>query len=144
MDALEFLRSIHRKLSSLFEAVENSRSFDEKKRIFRDIKRELAAHARIEEGIFFPAIEDYPNLHEQIGESFKRHTHVRVLLRGIDDLLSEDKPCDHALAILKDTVYSANEQEETEIFPQVERLLDSEALEYLARQLQAATAETVA
>jgi len=143
LNALEFLRSIHRNLSRLFEAVEKSISFDEKKQVFREIKRELAAHARIEEGIFFPAIEDYPDLAQQVRESFKRHTHVRVLLRGIDDLLSEDKPCDHALGILKDTVCSANEQEEAEIFPQAERLLDRETLDRLARQFHVATAEPI-
>ncbi|HEY7169087.1 MAG TPA: hemerythrin domain-containing protein [Candidatus Binatia bacterium] len=141
MNALEFLRSVHRKVSELFEMVERVKSFDDKKRLFREIKRELAAHARIEEGIFFPAIEGNPDVQRQLEDSYKQHTHVRVLLRGIDDLLSENKPCDHALAILKDTVRAANEREETDIFPQVERALNDEALERLARQFYAALAE---
>jgi len=101
MNALDLLQFIHRKVRKLFDRAEYTDRFEEKKRIFFNIKRELLAHARIEEGILYPAIENHEQLKPLVRESYRKHKHVEVLLRGIGGLVSENKPCDPEFGIAR-------------------------------------------
>jgi hypothetical protein len=139
MNALDFLKCVHRKVKQLFERADRADRFAEKKKLFGEIKRELDACARIEQGILYPVIETHQEVEKQVLESYKKHLHIKVLLRGIEGLVSENKPCDRELTILKEIVSDGNEQEETKIFPYVRELLDDQTLEELGRQFQVAT-----
>jgi hemerythrin superfamily protein len=59
MDALDLLKEDHQKVKELFEAVEETDDEAEKKRIFAEIQSELETHARIEETVFYPAMEKH-------------------------------------------------------------------------------------
>jgi len=138
VDALDFLKDIHHKLKRLFDRAERTHRFSVKKAIFKQIKRDLAVHARIEEGILFPAIESHEQVKHIVIESYKTHKHVDLLLRGIDGLVSENKPVDPELTILRETVCQANEQEEKTIFPQIRELLDDQNRKDIGRQFEIA------
>jgi hemerythrin superfamily protein len=139
MNALDFLHYLHRKLKKLFEHAEDVEGFEEKKRLFLKIKRELLAHARIEEGIVYPMIENNDELKPFVNESYTKHKHVEVLLRGIGELVSERKPCDPELEILKETVCRGNEDEEKQIFPHLREVLGNQGLEQIGEQIAVAT-----
>ena len=143
MDALRFLKHCHRKLSRLFKRSELIETFERKKRIFQKIKKALAAHSRIEQGILYPALENQHELRSLLLESYKKHKHVEVLVRGIDELVSENKPCDSELKILEETVTRSNDEEEKKIFPRVRELLDDRTLTSLARQFETAAGKRV-
>jgi len=144
MNALDFLLFLNRKVKSLFERADHTEAFEDKKRLFLRIKRELQAHARIEEGILYPAIESHDQLKALVRESYKKHKHVEVLLRGIGGLVSENKPCDPELGILKETVCLGTDEEEKTIFPQVRKVVGDQALERIGRQIEVATGVTKA
>jgi len=139
MDAVRFLKLCHRKLNRLFKRSDRTDAFDRKKRIFKKLKKALEAHSRIEQGILYPAVENERQLKPLLLESYKQHKHVEVLVRGIDELVSENKPCDYELKILEETVSRWNEEEEEKIFPQLRELLDQHTLQTLGRQFEIAT-----
>ena len=56
MNALELLHEDHAKVKELFEEAEGTENQKEKKRIFEEINSELETHARIEEIVFYPAM----------------------------------------------------------------------------------------
>jgi hemerythrin superfamily protein len=58
------LEEDHRKVKELFEQAEATEDQKEKKAIFKEIKKELDTHARIEENIFYPAMEKHEELKE--------------------------------------------------------------------------------
>jgi hypothetical protein len=137
MDALELLKYDHEKLKELFNQAEGTEQ-SEKKEIFKQIKRDLEAHVRIEDGIFYPAIEHHEQLKDMVLESYRKHKDVKVLLREIDGLVSQNKPLEPKLKILKETVEHRNDEEERKIFLHVRELVDDETLEKLGRQFQVA------
>lgn len=59
MDALELLKADHQKVKQLFAQAEKSEDKKRQKQVFREIKSELETHARVEESIFYPAMQKY-------------------------------------------------------------------------------------
>ncbi len=56
MDALELLKQDHAKVKELLETAESAQG-KERTAIFEKIKNELETHARIEENVFYPAVQ---------------------------------------------------------------------------------------
>jgi hemerythrin superfamily protein len=138
MDALELLKKDHRKAKELFEQAEETEQENDKKKIFKQIKKELETHARIEEGILYPSIENHEPLKEMVLNSYKEHREIKTLLREIDDLDSGSKLFEPKLKVLKEHVKRRNEEEERRIFPKVRELLGDETLEKISRQFEVA------
>jgi len=138
MDAIELLKTDNQKAQDLFEQAEETEQENDKKRIFKQIKKELQTHARIEEGILYPAIENHEQLKELVHKSYKDHWQIKTLLREIDDLASDSKLFEPKLNALKQNVKRRNEEEESKMFPQVCEMLDDETLEKIGRQFEVA------
>jgi hemerythrin superfamily protein len=51
---LELLKQDHQTVEELFENAEASEDAQEQRKVFRQIKKELETHARIEETIVYP------------------------------------------------------------------------------------------
>jgi hypothetical protein len=59
MDALELLKQDHQRVKKLFEQSERTKDTKQQKQMFKEIKSELDLHTRIEETIFYPAMEEH-------------------------------------------------------------------------------------
>ena len=117
MDALELLKQDHKKVKDLFKQVEGVDGDKEKKKIFGQIKSELETHARIEEEIFYPAVQKYDELKDKVLESVEEHKQIKTLLREIDGLAAESEKFDPKLKVLQENVeHHAEEEEEGESF----------------------------
>jgi hemerythrin superfamily protein len=73
MNALELLEQDHRKVKKLFEQGQQTQDKKQQKQIFKEIKSELEIHARIEETIFYPAMEEHEELKNMVLESLEEH-----------------------------------------------------------------------
>ena len=143
MDALELLEQDHRKVKELFEQVEANEEVKEKRKIFQQIKKELETHARIEETIFYPAMEKHEELKDMVAESYEEHKQIKTLLRELDGLTSDSEKFEPKLKVLQENVeHHAEEEEEGKLFPQVRELMDEDALEELGQELEAAKGKT--
>jgi hemerythrin superfamily protein len=112
MDALELLKEDHETVKELFEEIEATEDQKEKTTIFREIQSELETHARIEEEIFYPAMQK------------------REELKDIEPKLK---------VLMENVEHHAEEEEEGKMFPKVRQLFSREDLESLGQELEAAS-----
>jgi hemerythrin superfamily protein len=138
MDALELLKEDHQKVKELFEEVEETEDQKEKTRIFSEIQAELETHARIEETIFYPAMEQHEELKDMVLESIEEHKQVKTLLKEIDNLKSDSEKFEPKLSVLMENVeHHAEEEEEGKMFPKIREICSQEDLEKLGEELEA-------
>lgn len=142
MDALELLTSDHDTVRGLFDrfrtAKENGDD-EEMKSLQEQIFSELETHTRIEEEIFYPELRalDADELDDEVAESVQEHHVVKVLMREISDL-SSDEVFEAKMTVLIENVEHHAEEEEEDMFPDVRERMSSEQLEDLGRRLEAA------
>ena len=139
MDALELLKEDHQKVKELFEEAEGAEDEKEKSRIFSEIQTELETHARIEEIVFYPAMEKHEELKDMVLESIEEHRQIKTLLKEIDNLKDNSEKFEPKLKVLMENVeHHAEEEEEGKMFPKVRQLCSQDDLEKLGEELQAA------
>lgn len=137
MDAIKLLKQQHREVSSLFAKFEKSEDDREKQTIFMSIADKLAVHATIEERHFYPAVRARQT-EEMVVEAYDEHLEVKKLI--LDGLDHRDAPgFDGIVAALKGCVEHHVEEEETELFPKVEKLMTADALEAIGQTMEAET-----
>jgi hemerythrin superfamily protein len=139
MDALELLKQDHQKVKELFKQGQET---DDKKRlrqIFKEIKSELETHARIEETIFYPAMEEHEELKDMVLESLEEHKQMKTVLREMARLSTSSERFKPKFKVLKDNVeHHAVEEEEGKMFPKIRKLINRNELEELGQELEAA------
>ncbi|HXU82581.1 MAG TPA: hemerythrin domain-containing protein [Polyangia bacterium] len=138
MSAIDMLESQHREVEKLFAAFEKANAA-KKREIFLQIADKLAVHATIEEKHFYPAAKS-EETKELLAESVEEHLSVKRLLA---DLLDEDdqETLEAKVKVLKEQIEHHVEEEENELFPQVEDLLDATALDALEQEMTATQEE---
>jgi hemerythrin superfamily protein len=123
IDVLELLASQHDEVDQLIEQLE--RGSGDRAQLFAELADKLAAHATVEEKIFYPAAM-YPNTSELLHESVEEHLSIKRLLADMLDLdpeADEDR-FEAALSMLKEQVtHHAREEEEAKLFPKLRRLM---------------------
>jgi hemerythrin superfamily protein len=139
MDALELLKEDHRKVKDLFEEAEGTEDQKEKRKLFDEIQTELETHARIEETVFYPAMEKREELKDMVLESIEEHKQVKTLLREMDNLKADSEKFEPKLKVLMENVeHHAEEEEEGKMFPKVRQIFSQQELESLGQELEAA------
>lgn len=141
MNALELLSEDHQKVAELFSQVEESDSESAHLSLFEKIKAELETHTHIEETLFYPMLEEYEELKEMVLEAYEEHKQVKTLLREISQLAKGSDLLDAKLKVLQENVEHHVEEEEDELFPQVEDVIEEEELERLGREMMTAKQE---
>ena len=138
MNALDLLSEDHKKVKELFQEAENAEG-KERKKLFGQIKQELETHTRIEETIFYPAVQQYEELQDMVLESLEEHKQVKTLLKEMDGLATDSDKFEPKLKVLMENVeHHAEEEEEGKMFPQLRDLMDEQELEDLGAELDAA------
>jgi hemerythrin superfamily protein len=139
MNALELLKQDHQKVKKLFEQAEDSEAGTEQKRIFRQIKTELETHARIEEAVFYPAMQKHQELKEMVREALEEHNQVKSLLKEMENVVDDSEKFESKLQMLmEDVEHHAEEEEEGKMFPKVREIVDRPTLDKLGQELEAA------
>ena len=137
MDALELLKQDHAKVKELFEQAESADG-REQKAIFAQIKTELEIHTRIEESVFYPAMQGYDELKEMVVESLEEHNNVKTLLQEMATLSDSEDFQDKLEELIDNVEHHAEDEEEGKMFPKVRELVSANELQKLGTQLQAA------
>jgi hemerythrin superfamily protein len=139
MDALTLLKQDHQKVKKLLATATETDDKKEQKELFKEIKTELETHARIEETIFYPAMQKHEELKDMVLESFEEHRQVKTLLRELSRVSPGSDKFKAKLKVLNDDVeHHAEEEEEDKMFPKVRQTVDSTELERLGEELEAA------
>lgn len=139
MDALELLKQDHQKVKELLAAATETDDKKEQKQLFKEIKTELETHARIEETIFYPAVQEHKELKDMVFESIEEHRQVKTLLRELSRVTPGSDKFKAKLKVLNDDVeHHAAEEEEGKMFPMVRQTFDPTELGQLGEELEAA------
>jgi hypothetical protein len=128
LDALELLKQDHQRVKELFEQCAGSEDKKEQKQIFKEIKSELEVHARIEETIFYPEMEEHEDLRDMVLESLEEHKQMKTVLREMSKLSPSSEKFKPKFKVLKDDVEhhaEEEEEEEEEMFPKIRKLINS-------------------
>ena len=103
---------------------------------------ELTIHAYVEEEIFYPAARSASeDTKEHVLESVEEHHVVVWMLSELTHLDPADETFDAKVTVLMENVRHHVEEEETEWFPQVRKLLGRNRLVELGEQMSAAKAD---
>jgi hemerythrin superfamily protein len=142
--ATSILKDDHRtvkKLFSEFDKLEESDT-DEMARIFQVVKQVITTHGRIEEEIFYPAVQraEDDEADELVREAREEHRLVNMLIEEISALPADDEQFRAKIKVLKDNFLHHASEEEAEIFPVFEDLEKEEqdriAEELIARKVE--------
>ena len=134
MDAIELLKTDHRKVEKLFDGLMKSKG---EVSLFRELDKELTVHAEIEEKLFYPAAKNVAPTRDLVLESIEEHKQIKMVL---SDLEQADKGTDEwraGLKVLMEDVQHHVGEEEKELFPKVEdKVLSRQELEDLVKRME--------
>lgn len=135
MDAIKMLKKQHREVEGMFKDLEKAKSAGPRRKIFDKLADALAVHATIEERHFYPAAKK-KQTQDQLLESVEEHLEVKRLIADLLDLEANDPVFMAKITVLKENVMHHVKEEEGELFPKVEKLLDEEELEAVAAAME--------
>ena len=139
MDATELLIHDHEKVKGLFAQFERAREDAQKKSmLFEKIKDELQMHTKVEEEIFYPAVEELPieRAKDDIERSLQDHEEVDALLEQLQSLAPDDADFDERMAELMDAVRTHIQLEQEEVFKVAHAGLGEERLNEMGREME--------
>jgi len=141
MDLFQLIRQDHLKARRLFERLaETSGGTQSRPRLFAELKHELKLHAEVEEMYFYSALQSHHEAQDLIEEALEEHSDVKEALEALDHADKESDSWTDLLEELQEDVEQHVEEEETEIFPLAQKLLDPAQLSTIAGEIEKAKA----
>jgi hypothetical protein len=144
MDPTKLLKKQHREVEGLFREIEKSDEPQECRRLVDEIAEKLGLHMRIEEEIFYPAIQELgaKKAREMGAEAYEEHAVVKLVLAELPRVDPEDERFHAKMTVLSELIEHHVEEEETEMFKLAQKLGD-ERLDELGDRMAAAAGEPV-
>ena len=139
MNAIDMLEEQHREVDDLFEELSDAKG-QRKEDLFAEIADKLAVHAAIEERNFYPAVRER-RTEDIVLESMEEHLQIKRVLVDLMSTDIQDRAFDARVKVLKEEVEHHVEEEESELFPKVRRLMTDDELEALGQEMTATQEE---
>jgi len=140
------IKADHRRVEELYQRYQRlTEQSAERRAVVQQICHELEVHAKLEEDLFYPAVQakvgkDGTDL---VDEAVKEHSDMKRLIRQLESSGAADAHFDQTVHLLMRGVQHHVREEEGEMLPQAEQQLAS-ALEGLGRQMQERKQELLA
>ncbi len=136
MNATELLKKQHDQVKQLFQEFERAEDEESKRLAFEQLADDLAAHATIEERLFYPAVY-VGDLKDELQEAVEEHLSVKRVIADLLEMNVEEEEFAAKMAVLNELVEDHVEDEEDELFPKVRRNFGSQELEALGAAMEA-------
>ncbi|WP_437742415.1 hemerythrin domain-containing protein [Sorangium sp. So ce302] len=136
MKATDLLKEHHQEVEELFERMSQADS-DEISALRDELVATLVSHSAIEEELFYPESREALGASPLIPTSYEEHALVDVMLQKLLSTEPGDETFHARLGVLKELVQHHVEEEEKELFPQVESAMGAARLEELGSRLEA-------
>lgn len=141
MDALALLTADHNRVRGLFarfEEAEERKDTGTLSTLARTILTELEVHATIEEEIFYPEIAAASDeIRDIVTEGVEEHHVVKVLAAEIEQLEPGDEVWVAKCKVMIENVEHHAEEEETDMFPAVGKVLPKTVLVEMGERMEA-------
>ena len=143
MNAFALLKADHKKVAGILEKLDSTteRGVKTREELFTQLKTELDVHTRIEETIFYPALEEAKETRDITLEAFEEHRLVKQLLGELEAMSKDQEEWTAKFAVLKENVEHHVEEEESEMFPKARKVLSEDQAETLGTQMEEAKTE---
>jgi hypothetical protein len=140
MNAFALLKADHEKVAGILGTIEETteRAVKGRDELFARLKEELDLHARVEEEIFYPALEEDEETREITLEAYEEHRLVKQLLSELEAEPKDTEEWTAKFTVLKENIEHHVEEEEGEMFRKARQLLSEQEIETLGARLQAA------
>jgi hemerythrin superfamily protein len=139
MDAITLLKQDHKTVEKLFKQFEKAKQPAEQRKLARDVIKELSVHAAIEEMVFYPAIrERVPEVEETVLEALEEHHIVKWVLSELEDMKPDHERFKAKMTVLIENVRHHVEEEESELFPEVRKVIKRKELGEIGEALEKA------
>ena len=123
-DVVDLLTAQHSEVDDLMKRLEEGGG--DKRALFAELADNLAAHATIEEKIFYPAMMTKATK-DLLQESVEEHLSMKRLLADLLGLAPDTAAFKAKLAVLKEQVsHHAHSEEEKKLFPEVRALFSAD------------------
>lgn len=130
MKATDLLKQQHRSVEALFAKIEDGDSA-----ALKDLASALAAHMAIEQEIFYPAVNELDE--DVVLESFEEHSVAEIALKRALATDPEDDSFEARVKVLKELIEHHVEEEEEELFPEVEKQIPADELKSMGDEMEA-------
>lgn len=140
MNAFTLLKTDHETVAGILASIEETteRAVKGRDELFARLKAELDLHARIEEEIFYPALEEAEETRDVTLEAYEEHRLVKQLLSELEAESKDTEEWTAKFTVLKENIEHHVEEEEGEMFKQARSVLSEEEIETLGNRLQEA------
>jgi len=140
VDAISLLKNDHKEvkglLKELVSAAEEGGS--EAEELLQQIESEIKAHTTIEEEIFYPAFKDALESEEDehiYFEALEEHHVVDMVMPEIKDTGTSAEEFAAKCKVLKDLIEHHAEEEEEQMLPKAQKLIDKDELLMLGERM---------
>ncbi len=145
-DAISMLKADHEKVRGLLSQLEKSTEKGVRKReeLLSQIAEEITIHTTIEEEIFYPTYRDAVAKKEDRKlylEALEEHHVVDLVMPELEDTDPASEVFAAKAKVLKEIVEHHADEEEKEMFPRAQKVMDAEELEELGERMEARRAE---
>lgn len=130
MKATDLLKQQHRNVEALFAKIEAGEPA-----LLKDLASALAAHMTIEHEFLYPEARGVDE--DAVLEAFEEHSIAEVALKRALATDPEDESFDARVTVLKELISHHVEEEEGELFPEIEADIDSDELEAMGKRMEA-------
>ena len=139
MDAITLLKQDHKAVEKLFKQFEKTTAPAEQRKLAQRIIKELSVHAAIEEMVFYPAVrERVPAVEDTVLESLEEHYIVKWVLNELEDMKPNHERFKPKMTVMIESVRHHVEEEESELFPEVRKVIKRKELAELGGALEKA------
>ena len=134
-NVLDLLTSQHTEVDVLFEKLERGQG--DRSALFVELADKLAAHATVEEKIFYPGVMAQPT-HDMLHEAVEEHLEIKRVLADLITMKLDSDEFKAKLSVLKENVsHHAHEEEEAKLFPLLRRAMSVDELAALGNDVLA-------
>jgi hypothetical protein len=134
VNAIEMLSAQHDEIANLFDDLEDESSLARKRQLFEALADALTVHVTIEERHFYPAVLT-ADTDAILADSLEEHMGIKRVLGDMLMTQIEDETFDAKAAALRELVEMHVEEEERDLFPRVELVMDEAALVAIAGEM---------
>jgi hemerythrin-like domain-containing protein len=140
MNPFNLLKSDHEKVAGILSSIDETteRAAKGRDELFARLKQELELHTKIEEEIFYPALEDSEQTRDITLEAYEEHNLVKQLLAELEAAPKDTEEWTAKFTVLKENIEHHVEEEEGEMFKKARTALSEDEIEALGDRLQEA------
>ncbi|AWK87256.1 hemerythrin domain-containing protein [Azospirillum thermophilum] len=123
-DIFARIKADHDTIRALLEKTETANGSG--RAVYEDLQRELWAHSKVEEGVFYAALAKAKEAREETVEGLNEHHLINTLLDELNAMKTGDTGWSAKLQVLGELVRHHLDEEEEELFEEARDYLDDD------------------